>query len=459
MGAPKLYEPQIVRPQKKVRLVLPPLHNEQKKIVQPRKPKFSVACCGTKFGKTLSYCIKCVRMLFNATYPIQILWAAPYYQNAKVAFKYLQRLIPPELRRTNNSDLTITLKHNGAMICFKGVNQDPEAVEGELYHHVVVDEASKMKPQAIISIRTTTTATGAQIDIVSTPRGKNWFWDYFKRGLDPKNPDYVAYTFPTSANPYIDPQEIEISRRQMPDRLFRQLYLAQFLADSDVFLGYRDCFYGDELAFDSKDRQFWLDPEAQNKQVVIGVDWAKSIDYTVFVAIDYTEAIPRVVGFFRCQGMQYKQSVRFLQAFCSKFKDVVTVLHDRTGVGEAVDEMLSDTTIPYEGLVFTNDRKSELVTKLMIGVEQKYILMPQWPSATDEFESYEVTTTKTGRLRYAAPEGEHDDIVTAYLLAWEAASDFIDDRLELKMVGDTLDKEDEDDIEELDLQLMEMAAI
>lgn len=433
-----------------VELSLPKLHSKQQQIVRTKnKPKFSVICCGTKFGKTLALSVKAADMLFKSDYPIQILWAAPYFSNAKVGFKYVKQLLPNELISVNNTSLVITLKHNQAAIYFKGTNHDPEAVEGEMYHHVICDEASKMKPQCIVSIRTTTTATRAKIDIVSTPRGKNWFYEYFKRGQDLLETDYASYTYGTSANPFIDKSEIEIAQRQLPDRLFRQYYLAEFVDETDIFPGYQQCIRGKRLKFMSKDRQFWYRDDIEELEVVIGVDWAKVSDYTVFIAIDISSGA--IVSFMRFQGLRYTTAVDYLRVFSSKFKKVEMIYHDKTGVGQGIDDILEETTLPYEGVTFTNPRKAEWVNNLIIGIERGFIGLPNWAEMIDEFEAYEVKVSSIGLMKYEAAEGFHDDIISAILLAWQGYLEYSNTDLEVKV----LEGLQENRVKELDVEAIE----
>lgn len=415
-----------------VQLMLPKLHTKQKRIVKKRKEKYNVICAGTKFGKTLGESVRIAAPLFAADFPMQALWGAPYYNNAKVAFKYMQALIHPNLRTINKAEMSLTFKHNGATIFYKGLNHDPEAAEGDHYHIVVLDEVSKMKPECIVSVRTTTTQTKAPIDLISTPRGRNHFHQSFLKGMDANNSDYAAYKFKTADNPNISKKEIAIARRELPDRLFRQYYLAEFVDDSELFVGYADCIMDmDEIRFRSKERQYWVCTTAKEKRVVIGIDWAKSQDYTVFIAISYEEKVPRTVGFMRHNKLRYTDSLRYLQNFCKRFKEVTMIFHDKTGVGDALDDLLEQTRLPYEGKVFTNRSKGAWVNNLIVGVEQQALLLPNWTEMKNEFEGYEVTATPSGAYKYEATSG-HDDIVSALLLAWEATSEFANIDLEVK---------------------------
>jgi len=49
------------------------------------------------------------------------------------------------------------------------------------------------------------------------------------------------------------------------------------------------------------------------------------------------------------------------------------------------------------------------------------IAIPKEPVLISELEAFEATKTPSGLIRYAAPEGMHDDTVMALALAWHGA--------------------------------------
>lgn len=70
--------------------------------------------------------------------------------------------------------------------------------------------------------------------LITTPNGGNWFYDLWQD--IPNRKEWQRFTAPTSANPNIDPEEIEEARRTLHPLIFRQEYLAEFVVDTgDVF--------------------------------------------------------------------------------------------------------------------------------------------------------------------------------------------------------------------------------
>jgi len=370
-------------------------------------------------------------------------WVAPIYTQACIAMDdYFPKLVPPHpYSKVNRSDLSITIPSNNTIFEFWHA-QNPSSLEGAAVNGYVFDEASKMKPEARSSARTTTTRTKGPMMFISYPFGKNWFyvgcmeakahmeWS-LKNG---KEPEKIFLTAPTSDNPHIDFKVIEDARRELPERLFRQFYLAEFVDDGQVFVGFRDRFYGPELSL-GQERQIWTAPEASEKTVVVGADWAKTTDYTVFFAADVETR--KIVGLERFNRMPYTEAVRRLKIFCNRFKSTVIVRHDKTGVGTAIDDLLAVAEVPAEGITFTNQTKADMVAKLMTAFDTDgQIGLPRWDILASELESYDVTTSASGNFIYGAPAGKHDDAVSALMLMNTALIDYGNRDYQVRMMED-----------------------
>ncbi len=64
---------------------------------------------------------------------------------------------------------------------------------------------------------------------MSTPRGGGWFHAMYRRGQGGRDASYESWSSPSSANPYLDKMAIEAERARLPDEVFRQEYLAEFI--------------------------------------------------------------------------------------------------------------------------------------------------------------------------------------------------------------------------------------
>jgi len=407
-----------------VRLKPPAPHSPKQQMIMQTLSSGEInevwVACGTKFGKTMAASTG-LSVAAWSNQRKKFRWVAPIYSQSKIGLEYCSKILPANEIYINNSSMSIKIPHNETAIQFYHAT-NPYSLEGEAINGYVFDEAAKMKEDAYTSAKTTTTVTRGPMIFISTPLGKNWF---YRRCMDAREemlrarhegrvPNKIFITARTEDNPHVPRAAIETARRELPARLFRQFFLAEFEDDGGVFTGFRECIYTEEIDVYG-DFTKWTHADAAGAKVVIGADWAKTVDYTVFIAIDTTTR--RVVGFMRFHKRPYTEAVKNLVRFAKLFKDVLCVYHDKTGVGMAIDDQMEFTGLIFTGITFSNSSKTQMVANLMTSFEQKLLSIPLWNVLLTELDSFEVRTGNMGNMHYEAARGGHDDTVCALMLA------------------------------------------
>ena len=421
---------------------LPEAHSPKQELIMncaqiPELRELWVAC-GTKFGKTLSG-VGSYISLFPRLRDGIIRHIAPIYSQSLIGMRYAQKMLPRdhiEAKVSGKPSIAWTDKKRSSMVEYWH-GQDPEALEGEGTIFNLLDEASKMKRQVYDSTLTTITQTRGLVLPMSTPRGKNWFYAgcmqakeemewCLKKG---KNPTKIFITAPTSANSYIDPKIIEDNKRNLVDRLFRQYYLAEFVDDGEVFPFFKDAIYGPPLLFDYDSQVWFTDDASKMDQIIIGADWGKQDDFTVFTA--WSAHSRMMVGFMRFRGIDYISAIKNLIWFADNYQNILIVKHDKTGLGQVMDDALANTELPFEGVTFTNKSKSAMINSLMLAFQRHDIKIPDWPAMVQELDSFEVKVNQIGTMQYSAPPGFHDDIVCSMFLGWFGVEEYAPNQLQV----------------------------
>ena len=396
--------------------------------------------CGTKWGKSISASTGIVSAAIQRPKSVWR-WVAPIYNQSKIGFQYCRQILPPPPHvGLNMSGLEIKISSLDSTLQFYHA-QNPVSLEGYGISGYVFDEVAKMKEDAYASAKTTVTVTRGPMLFISTPWGKNWFYrkcmeakDEMDRArFEKRLPKKLFLTAPTADNPHVPRESIEAARKSLSARLFRQFFEASFEDEGSVFTNYRDCLCTDEIDIFGDD-QTWLSETASNSSVVIGVDWAKTVDYCVFIAIDTSTR--EVVGFRRFHKQPYTEAIRRLIVFSRKFKEAEAIYHDKTGVGQAIDDQLAYTDLNFIGINFTNASKSEMVNRLITAFEQQSVKIPNWPTLLHELEAFEVTASEIGTLRYQAAGNGHDDTVAALMLAHSALLEYAERQIDLSFLED-----------------------
>lgn len=193
------------------------------------KARFRVVVSGRRFGKT--HLATTVLLCKAVEAKQQRCWyVAPSYRQAKqIAWLMLKRSLPASLiKRVNESDLTLEL-FNDSTISLRGADNF-DSLRGVGLNFIVMDEFADIKPEAWFEVlRATLSDTGGAALFLGTPKGRNWAYDLYQRGLDPQEPHWAAFSYTTIEGGNVPPEEVEIARRELDELTFNQEYNASFV--------------------------------------------------------------------------------------------------------------------------------------------------------------------------------------------------------------------------------------
>lgn len=371
--------------------------------IHKSKARFRVATCGRRFGKTYLAINEIVRRCLERPGTMNW-WVAPTYDQSAIAFRIICENFEGAMASKRESPKMEIKWLNGSILQFKSTNK-ADSLRGEGVHFLVVDEAQDVKDEDWqASLRPTISDKPGDALIIGTPKKVgHWFHTMFTRGRDPEWPDYESFNLRTADNPIIPPEEIEEARRSLPDRIFRQEYLAEFVdGESAVFRGIMACRKGD------------FEEPLPGKRYRIGWDVAKHTDYSVITVM--REDTRHVVAFDRFNQVDWEVQINRLEKLYRKYNRP-PILMDSTGVGDPVYDMVRKRGMKVEGYKFNNTSKEHLINKLSAAIENQEISFPDIQVLIDELVIYEYEITQSGNIRFNAPEGKHDDCVISLALA------------------------------------------
>lgn len=347
----------------------------------------------------------------------RVAWVVPSYRNGRPLWRAAENAVAPLKQahqvQVNRADRTIEFRNGGGLGIYSA--DSPDSLRGEAFHLVIEDEAARIPPDVHTDVILPTLADyDGEAILISTPKGRNWFWVEYKRGVDDGRYQ-AAFTAPSSANPSARIRRaFELARERVSERTFRQEWLAEFVEDGSYFYNIDQVatVKTPESPADHKEHTF-----------VMGVDWAKSYDFTVLTVI--CRQCSRVVDWERFNKIDYTFQRARLKALFDKWK-VSKILPERNSIGEPNIEMLVRENLPIingadgrRGFNMTASTKAALMESLALALGQGKLTVPVIYG--DELRAFEIETRPIGPARYGAPEGLHDDMVISLALAWQAA--------------------------------------
>lgn len=205
-------------------------HKYQEQILNDAH-RYQVIVAGRRFGKSI---LSRGKVILEALTNPGLYWIInPTYRQGKtIHWTKLKKEVPEELiTYKNESELILELK-NGARIEIKGAD-NKDSLRGVGLKGVVFDETAEQNASTWFEvIRPTLIDSEGWAMFIGTPKGFNWFYDLYLRGLEDtatKDPEWKSWHFTSYDNPKLKGKEIDKAKNETDDDTFTQEYLAEFV--------------------------------------------------------------------------------------------------------------------------------------------------------------------------------------------------------------------------------------
>jgi phage FluMu gp28-like protein len=370
-----------------------------------------VVVCGRQVGKSLlgkNQAIKWCLELKNQT----VLYVLPTDSQVQKVYTELKDALPKEILKASkgqSGSQEITFINNSKILLRSALQGD--SLRGYTVQYLIIDEAAFIEEATVNSVLLPTlSAKGKKVLILSTPKGKNWLYKYYNKPL--KDKKWKSFTFTSYDSPHINKEFIDEQKNILPDELFKQEYMGEFIDKASIFKNLDDiCVL--QYPYNNPNQK-------DNIDVYCGVDLGMISDYTVATIINNNNEVLDFIRFTNVSTTKLKSN---LIEFFNKWKPQNIVI-EQNGLGiPIVSDLLEDPT--WSDIItpfVTGNNKSELVLNLVKLFNNKNIKLPNEPQVKLEFENFIMYQTKTGTIKYAGISGVNDDIVMSVAFAYEALS-------------------------------------
>lgn len=356
--------------------------------------KYYILNIGRQFGKTM-LCIN--QLLYWAINHkgCNIGWVSPIYKQSKKVYSELKKsTINSGYFTYNDSELII--KGFGSVIQFFSAER-ADGIRGNTFDYLVMDEADFMKNKTWEEVlQPTVLVKGRKVVFISTPRGKRLM--YKLSMLRHSDDRYRYFKYSSYDNPMIDPKEIDGIKLTIPEHIFQQEYLAEFLdGATGLFKNIRQS----------------IGVGVNNGKLYGGLDIGRADDYTV-LTIGTKEGA--VIHIERWRQDEWSNIINKVAKIINEYNALVYV--EVNNQGDVFFEMLKKL-VGNRIAPFTTSSKTKpiMVEDLAVSFEQNELTIPNIEWFIDELESFTyVFNIQTRNVKYSAPEGMHDDSVISLSL-------------------------------------------
>lgn len=295
--------------------------------------------------------------------------------------------------------------NSGSKIEFKSAGSE-DTLRGNSVTHLICDEFAFFKKEVFTDILLPTMGVkGLKVVIASTPKGKNFFHELWMRGVVGSatfNPDYKSFKFTSLDNPYAKPSVLESIKASLPEPIYRQEILAEWIDSASIFQHIQ------ELAVMNSNSVSIV-----GESYFVGCDIALINDYTVICVLN---SKGEQVYMDRFNNTDINEVVGRVRRVHDIFKPKKLVI-ESNNQGLPVIILLRTQGIKVQEFDTQGQSKVDLINNLIASFSGKEIRILNDEQVKNEFDSFIFKFTDSGKVQFEAGHG-HDDIVMATAIAW-----------------------------------------
>jgi phage terminase large subunit-like protein len=387
----------------KIELVLPKPHKAQQRILDEAK-RFNVEVCGRRFGKTQLDIYEAQQVVLTG-FPVGVMF--PTYKMLSEVWREFVNVFAPLKRDKSEQEHRLELVTGGVIEMWSADSAD--TTRGHKYKRFIFDEAAQIPNLVDVwnaIVRPTLIDLRGDAFFKSTPKGRNGLWQLFQLGQDDKNQEWKSWQFSSYENPKIPKDEIDAMKNTLPEIIFRQEVMAEFIeSDGGVFRRVQEAAI--------------LQPQEpdQKRQYVAGVDVASSVDYTVVTVLDAESH--DMVYMDRFNRVDYPVLIDRLAALHDKWR-LTSMTIEANSIGRPVIDHMVERGLVVRSFTTTSATKQAIIQNLQSAFEHGNIRILNEPVLVGELLSFESKRNASGTFSYSAPDGMHDDCVMSLAIALDA---------------------------------------
>ena len=261
-----------------------------------RTERFAVLVAHRRFGKTVAAINDLIRACFSVDKDnVRVAYIAPYLSQAKaVAWDYaLEYTIDIPDIKINHSELRVDF-NNGSRFRLYGAD-NYNAMRGLYFDAIVCDEMADFPHSAWPTVlRPSLTDRKGSCTFISTPKGKNEFWDLYEHAIS--DPTWWSGMFKASQTNILDPEELEEAKITMGEDRYEQEFECSFEA---AIVG---AYYAMEMKTATQDNRITTVPYDPSVGVVTAWDLGKG-DSTAIWFAQYVGQEIRVIDYYENSGV------------------------------------------------------------------------------------------------------------------------------------------------------------
>ncbi len=380
-----------------IKLIKP--HEKQKEIVDAclnDEYFFIVAIIGRQFGKTTISENMAIYWAINNPNSI-IYWVSPTDAQSQKVYKDIVNAIFEsgiiKNKKMPKGDIEITFI-NDSRILFRSA-QSEDNLRGQSVDYMILDEAAFIKRSTVETILLPMLSVrGKKCLFISTPKGKNYLYDYFLNGND--KPKWKSLRYSTYHSPLASEQMIQMFKQTLPEKIFKQEVEAEFVDSSSVFNNINDIMILDKLERPISGATYYA-----------GLDIGLINDASVLTILDDTG---NLINYYRWVNIESPKLIENIKEVNNIWKFKKIIIEDNNQ-GLVIYQTLKNQLHNITTFNTNSKSKPEIINHLIHLFNMKEINLIKDEYLRIELEAFIFKQNENGNIKFTADNGFHDDCV------------------------------------------------
>ena len=383
------------------------------KLVHEDKPFMAITIAGRQTGKTFAMTMDSLMQGINKP-KTRMMWISPIQEQATKVMKDIEayfigreELFNKLFKRFDRKSNEIWF-YNGSFIKFRSA-ESGDSLRCMTLDFVYADEFAFFK-QSVLNevVLPMLTRTNGRIWMSSTFNGRNWAYDLYEQGQDPKNWEQIKSIKRT----YLDLNDPDVTRtvegirKSMTSAEFAQEFMCEPVAAGALFSNVYESIIPKPTTYG---------------RVYMGMDIGVAQDYTVLTAMTEDYKVIEIDRFnYKDEGMDYQDFKERIIDFYKKYDDKLAACYFEVNNNDLLfDDLTADPYI-YKMIPFhtTAKTKPDMIRNLVKVFEDRMIGIPENNDLIRELYDFKSKRNAiTGNLQFSNTDGSHDDMVMSLALA------------------------------------------
>lgn len=363
---------------------------------------FIVAIIGRQFGKTTI--AENLAIYWSLNEPDQVVyWVSPTDSQAQKVYKEIVNAIIEsgciKSKKMPRGDTEIVFT-NGSKILFRSAASE-DSLRGQSVDYMIMDEAAFIKKDTVETILLPMlNVRGKKCLFISTPKGKNFLYEYFLNGQ--KLDKWKSLRYSTYDSPFANEDLINMFRETLAPKLFQQEVEAEFVDSSSIFNNIADVMCLEPIDKPQEDERYFA-----------GIDIGFINDASVLSIINKDG---HLVKYYRWQNIEAPELMDEIVEINKKW-NFVRVVIENNNQGLTIYQDLKRRMKNIDEFTTTSKTKPEIINRLIHLFNTQEIKLVVDEYLRIELEAFIFKQNTNGNIKFMAESGFHDDCVMSLAIA------------------------------------------